>query len=123
MELESTSATAFIVGVGLNLTTTDFPRELQARAQAVDPSMSVDRNRLAAALLSALVALSKRYATADFLPAYRAKSLVLGQQVTLQVGDSVVNGVAEDIDEHGGLVVRMLTGERRTFTSGEVIRV
>lgn len=123
LELESTSAAAFIVGVGLNLTTTDFPRELQARAQAVDPSMSVDRNRLAAALLSALVALSKRYATADFLPAYRAKSLVLGQQVTLQVGDSVVNGVAEDIDEHGGLVVRMLTGERRTFTSGEVIRV
>lgn len=123
LELESTSAAAFIVGVGLNLTTTDFPQALQARAQSVDPTMPVDRNQLAAALLTSLVALSKRYATADFLPMYRAKSLVLGQQIALQIGDDVVAGVAEAIDEHGGLVVRMTTGERRTFTSGEVVKV
>lgn len=123
LELESTSAAAFIVGVGLNLTTAEFPPELRERARAIDPTMPVDRNQLAAALLAELVALSKRYTAADFLPTYRANSLVLGRQVTLQIGDDIVVGTAETIDEQGGLVVQTVTGERRTFTSGEVVKV
>lgn len=39
------------------------------------------------------------------------------------MGDFVVNGVVEDIDEYGGLVVCMLIGEWWIFMSGEVIRV
>lgn len=123
LELESSSTMAFIVGIGLNLTTTDFPQELRTRAQAVDTTVAVDRNQLAAALLAEVVALSKRYTSADFLPAYRAKSAVLGKQVTLQVGRQVVTGLAEDIDAHGGLVLRLPSGDHQTFTSGEVVKV
>jgi len=123
LELESTSASAFIVGVGLNLTTTDFPEELVPRAQAIDPTTTIDRNRLAAALLAQLVALDQHYSQAEFLPTYRENSMVLGQQVTLQVGNQTIHGTAAAIDEHGGLVIETSDGERKTYTSGEVIKV
>ena len=104
LELESTSAAAFIVGVGLNLTTTDFPRELRSpcpsgRPEHVSGSQSVSSG-LIISTSSAIKTL--RYGRL-FASISGLRSLVLGQQVTLQVGDSVVNGVAEDIDEHGGL--------------------
>jgi len=123
LELESTSASAFIVGIGLNLTTTDFPTELTTRAQSIDPAVLVDRNHLAAALLAQLVALDQHYSQAEFLPTYRENSMVLGQRVTLRVGNQTIHGTAAAIDEHGGLVVETNNGERKTYTSGEVIKV
>ncbi|WP_420914913.1 biotin--[acetyl-CoA-carboxylase] ligase [Lactiplantibacillus paraxiangfangensis] len=123
MELESTSASAFIVGVGLNLTTATFPRELTAIAQGIDPQANVDRNRLAAALLSELVAAYQQYPTTAFLPFYRDKSVVLGRAVTLQVGQRTVNGMASAIDDQGGLVLKLPNGQHQSFTSGEVTRM
>ncbi len=43
-----------VLGIGINLTTTTFPTKLQSVARAIDPNRSVDRNRLAAALLDQL---------------------------------------------------------------------
>ncbi|RRK11256.1 biotin--[acetyl-CoA-carboxylase] ligase [Lactiplantibacillus garii] len=123
MELESTSTAAFIVGVGLNLTTKDFPTELTAIAQGIAPTASVDRNQLAAALLVAINAAYQQYPSTALLPFYREKSVILGRPVTLQVGQRAVTGIADTIDDRGGLVLTLPTGQRESFTSGEVTRV
>lgn len=122
LELESTSASAFIVGIGLNLKTRDFPSDLSGTAGGIAPETDVDRNRLAAALLVELTQDYQRYPTTAFLPLYREKSVILGHPVTLKVGGKLVSGVAETIDERGGLVLDTATGPQ-SFTSGEVIKV
>lgn len=122
LELESTSATAFIVGVGINLTTAHFPTDLGTIAGGIAPDQSVDRNQLAAALLVELTAAYQKYPTTSVLATYRKKSLVLGQRVTLTVGQRTVAGVATAIDDRGGLVIQTPSGSE-SFISGEVTKV
>lgn len=123
LEVESTSTAAFIVGVGLNLTTAAFPPALKAIARGIDRNGTVDRNRLAAALLDELVTVYQQYPTGAFLPTYRENSRVLGRQVVLNVGERQVAGRAEAIDDQGGLVIKTARGQLETFTSGEVVKV
>lgn len=123
LELESTSASAFIVGIGLNLTTTEFPAPLGALAGGIAPSTVVDRNRLAATLISTISQDYQAYPTTAWLPFYRAHSLVLGKPVTVRVAGQDISGRAETIDENGALVVALPSGERRHLMSGEVTRV
>ncbi|MCI1987079.1 MAG: biotin--[acetyl-CoA-carboxylase] ligase [Lactobacillus sp.] len=121
LEVESATSSAFVVGIGLNLTTTDFPKALAAIAGRITAS-AVDRNRLAADLLAAILTMTQTVASGDFLPAYRAASTILGHRVTLGLGDRRVTGVAEEIAANGGLVLQTATG-LLTYTSGEVIKV
>lgn len=123
LDLESSTAAHFILGVGINLSTQDFPEDLGQIAQAIDPTIKVDRNQLAAALIQHITKTAVNYTAPDLLKEYRKRSLILDKKVTLQLGNTSVFGTAKQIKDDGGLVIQDDHGKLHTFNSGEVIKL
>lgn len=123
LDLESNSAAHFIMGVGINLSTQQFPSDLSVIAQGIDTTVEVDRNQLAAAMIQQVIENASDYTNPDLLKEYRSRSLILEKQVTLQLGSSSIHGLAQQIEKDGALVIRDSQGRLRTFNSGEVTKV
>ncbi len=123
MELESSTVSAFVVGVGLNLTTGAFPDEIAQKAGAIVTETPVDRNRLAAHLMDEIVTAYPNFPSGDFLPDYRKWTMMIGKTVTLDLGARNMTGQVQAIADNGGLVVRDAMGRTQTYLSGEVTKV
>ncbi len=108
-----------IVGIGLNIRTTDFPAEIRNTAVALEPR-GVTRSRLVAGIASRLVELTSDLAERSFLADYRAHSVVLGRRVHFVQNGRLREAVAVAVDRDGGLVVEDEAGGRQTLRSGEV---
>ncbi|HEV8193388.1 MAG TPA: hypothetical protein VGP82_18145, partial [Ktedonobacterales bacterium] len=52
--------------------------------------------------------------------AWRARLLTLGNHVTIRQGDGALEGIAEDVNADGALLVHMADGELRVVTWGDV---
>ncbi len=115
-----------VVGVGLNVAITDeeFPPELRETAIALLPTEAeggLPRGG-APSVRSAMERLSEalgRWLEApgdEILAAYRARDALCGKRISWEGGE----GVAEEIDEQGHLVVEKSDGERVSLGAGEV---
>lgn len=122
IELESNSASAFIMGTGLNLTTKDFPDHLTEIARGIDETASVDRNLLLATLVKNILDAYYHGDSAALLTEYRRRSNVIGKHVTLKLGNQTIQGTAKQIADDGGLVIEDENGITKSFTSGEVTK-
>lgn len=114
-----------IVGFGVNLQNTSFPLELADRATSVEAETSrpADRARI---FTQILIAFSARYRDLQagrfdaILSAWRALSPSLPSSwVEWDTAAGVMRGRAEDIDEHGALMVRV-GGNLERLVAGEV---
>jgi BirA family transcriptional regulator, biotin operon repressor / biotin---[acetyl-CoA-carboxylase] ligase len=115
-----------VIGVGLNVTIApeEFPPELRETAASLLPTEA--EGGLAAGgapgIRRALEALNETLAhwtaaSGDrVLAAFRARDALCGRRVSWDGGD----GLAEEIDERGHLVVQKADGERLTLGAGEV---
>ena len=115
-----------VVGVGLNVAITEdeFPPELSATAisllpmeaeEGLPPGGAPSVHRALAALNETLI----RWLEAgddEVLSAYRARDALSGRRISWDGGE----GVAEEIDELGHLVVEKADGERVSLGAGEV---
>lgn len=111
-----------IVGIGVNLVAPEggFPADMPAGA-LFDGDVPEDAAaKLAAGILNRLMSYVRRLEEREYLPGYRARSMLDGQTVTFCEHDVWRKGVVEGIDENGGLRVRMEDGCVRTLQSGEV---
>ncbi len=107
-----------IVGIGINLSTRDFPDELADRAGSLQ--CKVDRAALISCVwkrLSDYLAHPKERA---WLAPYRAHSCVIGHAISWTQEGMTQEGVAEGIDENGGLLVRGADGRRQVLRTGEI---
>ncbi len=115
-----------IVGCGINVLPAAYPPDVALRATSLERELgrAVDRGLL---LAECLVSLTARYADlqcgrlTDLTDAWRLRAAAtLGRRVRGGAGGLVFEGVAEDLDESGALVVRTATG-LTSVTAGEVI--
>ena len=117
-DLESGTAAAVICGIGLNLTTADFPADVRPLAGDLGP---LDRHRLAAQIACRFLELFALLPQTDaWLPEYRARSLALGAPLTFTRGGRFYRATGEDIDGRGRLIVCTEDGERLSLDSGEI---
>ncbi|MCT0075483.1 biotin--[acetyl-CoA-carboxylase] ligase [Lactococcus lactis] len=123
LDLESSSAGNFIMGIGLNLSTKDFPADLSEKAQGINPEFKIDRNQLLAEMAKEVINNFANYRQPDLIDEYRKRSLLFGKNVTLKLGTKVVNGQVEGISDDGSLILKAKSGELQTFKSGEVVKV
>jgi BirA family transcriptional regulator, biotin operon repressor / biotin---[acetyl-CoA-carboxylase] ligase len=104
-----------VVGIGLNVTTTDFPAELADTATSLrlaGGSASLDE------AVSALLAMLERRLSsppAEVLAAWRLRDALAGRKIGWEGGE----GVAAGIDDHGNLLVDTPDG-RVALGAGEV---
>lgn len=111
--------TAVIVGIGVNITTEDFPQEIRDKACSVGESVS--RNILAAEIAKRLFALCDRLPhDRSYMQHYRSRSCVLGRRIVFTESGIEYGAVAESIDDGGGLWVVLESGERRLLCGGEI---
>lgn len=122
IELESKSASAFIMGVGLNLTTDNFPEELLDIAQGINSQVKVDRNQLLVTLVNRIINTYEHGDIPTLLAEYRHRSNVIGKRVTLKLGNKMITGTAKQIANDGGIIIEDENGITKSFTSGEVIK-
>ena len=106
-----------IIGVGINLTTEHFPKELEHSAGAL--GRSIDRSLLAGEIAHGLIGIKNDLYDRSFMEEYRARSVVLGKRVRMIRGDVETEGIVEGFDCDGGLLLRTDEG-LRLFTGGEI---
>jgi BirA family biotin operon repressor/biotin-[acetyl-CoA-carboxylase] ligase len=114
-----------VLGFGINVSPAAYPPDVSARATSLESELgrAVDRGTL---LVECLAALDARYddvqrgRRSDVLEAWRGYARpLLGRRVEWDSHDGVRQGVAEDVDESGALLVRTHDGTVRVI-SGEV---
>ncbi len=108
--------TAIIVGIGINLVTEDFPKELEAKAGSL--GSAPERAALVAAVFSELQAMQQD--EHEWLDDYRAASCVLGRPISWVTAGEVKHGRAFEINERGELSVLSEEGQTETLRTGEI---
>ncbi len=113
-----------LVGIGLNV---NFDVEKVPEIAAIATSLKrelgreVSRERVLAALLNRFEALYLEAGRGGGVQAaWRSRLETLGQQVRVTFGEQVEEGLAEDVDGEGSLVLRRADGSRVTMTAGDV---
>ncbi|NVM56618.1 MAG: biotin--[acetyl-CoA-carboxylase] ligase [Desulfobacterales bacterium] len=118
-----------IVGVGINVNTDreDFPMPIRNLATSLRLSMGKAISRVAL-LQGSLHQLEQWYelfckgSFGTILQAWRQYETILGSLVEVQLPESTLLGVAEDLDSDGTLLVRDERGRLHRIIAGDVVR-
>jgi BirA family biotin operon repressor/biotin-[acetyl-CoA-carboxylase] ligase len=114
-----------VLGIGINVLPAAYPAEVAGRATSLEAELGrpVDRGLLLAECLAALASRYKalqRGESVAIIQAWRARAAgTLGRTVRWDAAGLMREGVAEDIDDTGALVVRTSGGPVRLI-SGEI---
>lgn len=117
-DFESGAVESAVVGIGLNVRSETFPPELQDVATSLYLE-GLTRNALAAAVISRFFALLDA-PHPEIISEYRARSIVLGRQVTFTHQGRQEWGTARSINDAGNLEVLLPDGSMTTLIAGEV---
>lgn len=121
MDFESGGLEYAVLGIGINVTRMAFPPELADIATSIENECGkpVSRSRLIAEISNQLEALYGQLGTGAFMIESRARSNVIGRDVTVIRGSERFDAHAVDIDDAGRLVIRTAEGVSRVG-SGEI---
>lgn len=106
-----------VVGIGVNVSTENFPEGLENIATSLHSSVSKDT--LAEKIVKEVFGVIDALPSLDFLDEYRRRSVLIGKRVQIFGGDGVV-GIVRDIDSLCRLVVEKDEGGVVAISSGEV---
>lgn len=115
-DFESGIVSSVIIGIGVNITTADFPSDVE-NAGALNVNLS--RSRLIAKITDRLMEIALGDYSA-FIDYYRTHSMIIGKEITFFENGTETSATALEIDETGGLIVKTEQGETRTLRSGEI---
>ena len=115
-DFETQTVSSIIIGIGINLTTKDFPRDVQ---NASCLNADVKRAELIGAVANELNRIVNS-GYGEFMEYYRAHSLVVGEDIVFIKNGVSTSARAVGIDDFGGLEVKLADGTRYTLRSGEI---
>ena len=113
------SRSYIIIGVGINLSTSDFPKELENKAGSLGSTDTL-REELVARVANELYSVRRAADRGSMMEEYRRNSMVLGRIVTYIENGVEGQGVATDVNELGHLLIRGEDGSVRALSSGEI---
>lgn len=105
------------VGIGVNISTTDFPDEFSSRAGAL--GREIDRNIFVAKVAEKLIAFADNIDDRTYLDYYRKKSCVIGREIKYYKNNVEHFAKAVGIDDDAKLIVEE-NGETKKLSSGEI---
>jgi BirA family biotin operon repressor/biotin-[acetyl-CoA-carboxylase] ligase len=124
-ELDHVKHVVLGIGVDVNLNAADFPPEMRKLATSlkIEAGRSLRRAELAAAILRELdrdYARIGRRQFAELADEWEEQCSTLGRRVRIRLGDRVVTGQAESLDEDGALLLRTEHGHLERIIGGDV---
>jgi BirA family biotin operon repressor/biotin-[acetyl-CoA-carboxylase] ligase len=113
------------IGVDVNQDTSEFPLELRkiATSLKIEAGESFSRPALAVAILQELDEEYTRICAGKFSEIsdeWEEHCGTIGKDVTVRIGDRVIQGRAESLDDEGALVLRTEHGRLQRITGGDV---
>lgn len=115
--LVKSTGNAYIIGIGINVTTVNFPEDLIRTAGSI--GHDIDFNMLVADIIKNILSMSAELSEKKFMDEYRKKSNVIGKQINYYINSEQYDGLVIDIDDSGGLTVEK-NGIKKVLTSGEI---
>lgn len=118
-----------VVGIGVNVNThlDELPEEVRdtATSLAIERGLDCSRLELVRSICYQMETLYRDFLdqgadAQSFLPRYRIYSSTLARHVRMFAGTEEINGVAEDFDKDGALLIRTDDGALRRVFTGEV---
>lgn len=106
-----------VIGIGINISTTDFPDELKDIASSI--GQDIDKARLCAKITDNIVDVFKNIEDKSFIDEYKSRCFVLGQEITYTEKGVTKSATAIDINENGGLIIKTENG-LTTLSTGEI---
>lgn len=111
----SNTPLAIIIGIGINLSTKNFPSDIENSATSLFVSENV-KEKLWEKITENILNIKDN----SFMDEYRRLSIVLGKEICYTVNDVDFHGVALDINDKGHLEVLNSDGSKATLSSGEI---
>lgn len=113
------------IGVDVNLTASEFPPELRkiATSLKIEAGRHLQRAELAAAILRELDRDYERICSQQFdqvADEWEAHCTTIGRRVNIQVGNRILQGQAEALDDDGALLLRTQHGHLERIIGGDV---
>ncbi len=111
-----------VVGMGINVTqqfAAPNPLTGTATSLQMETGKPVDRARLLGEIMRRLNLWHSRIEDQTLVQAWIARCVTLGRRVRIGLGDNVVEGTAEAIDETGALLIRDDASDLRRIAAGE----
>ncbi len=112
-----------VVGIGINISTQDFPEEISQVAGSVfgdKPKDATTTSQLVAEVLNNLSECMNSLTDKKYLEEYRRRSFLIGQEILVLKGKDTLPAKAIDIDEKARLVVEYENHIIEPLSSGEV---
>lgn len=122
---ESGEIQSVVTGIGINVTTRNFPVEFAQTAGSIfgDGEAFFGRDELCARIADYVMAFAENLDSPELIAAYRERSILPGHDITYMKNEAKCTGHVEGIDDSGGLVILNEAGELETLRSGEVFMV
>lgn len=121
MDFESGTLDYVALGIGINVSRMEFPEELRDIATSIENAsgQAISRSRLIGEISNQLNALYPQLEAGAFMAENRARSIVIGRDVTVLRGNEQYPAHVLDIDDRGRLVIRTDRGVSRVG-AGEI---
>lgn len=124
LDFESGGLNYAVLGIGVNITAPPggFPKEISDVATALytkEPPEQI-RAKLAAEILSNFMEYYNDLESKAFMEEYRKRSFLTGREIVFTQGNISETGRVLDIDDNARLVVKLDSGETKTYMAGEV---
>ncbi len=116
---ESTCPSAVVVGIGINISTLDFPEDIKNIAGSVNAG-NITRNEIISRVINRFLKICNEYSPEELIDEYKSHSLVLGKKISFAQNNKAYTAVAKDINIDGNLIAETTNGEIITLKSGEV---
>ena len=121
---ETGTLSSVIVGIGINLVENDLlAPELKNKVGALTTQKKqLDRNQVASEIIDAFDTMLPTLDDGNFMDEYRQRSLVIGKNVEVKIGNRVLTGEVETINDDGALLLKTAT-EVVTVNAGEITKL
>lgn len=106
-----------IIGVGINLSTDNFPDELAEIAGSLNSDIS--KNQLIGDILNNFYKIYYSLPDTDYMKEYRKYSILINHEISYNIENVTYSGKVIGIDDFGGLIISNSNGIT-TLKSGEV---
>ena len=121
-DLETGGVEFAVVGIGINVTEPKggFAPEIRDVATSVCDGVEDARNKVAACVLNSFFTRYNSFDKNEIALTYKAKSFLIGREITVVKGEEQRRATAVDIDGDCHLIVRYEDGVTETLFAGEV---
>ena len=110
-----------VIGVGINISTTDFPNGISDHVGSI-AQKNFDADQVSKKIIDAIIQATKTYQNPAFLNEYRAISYLNNKKVTLKIGHQHVTGKVITIDDQGRIIL-LSQNTLHSYSSGAVVKV